>query len=105
MYITGEFPPDEIDHIDLNRSRNVWSNLRPALGTQNKANLRARANNRLGIKGVRQMPNGRFAARIKVDGNERHIGTFPTIEAAEAAYAAAAIEAWGPYARTGEGAR
>jgi hypothetical protein len=47
---------------------------------------------------VRQM-RGKFAARIRVDGVERHLGTFATAEEASAAYAAAAREAWGEFAR------
>jgi hypothetical protein len=104
LYMTGEWPPHEIDHWDLDRGNNRWNNLRSATQILNNANRRVRPNNRLGIKGVSQMPSGRFRACITVDRKVRHLGTFRTAEAACAAYARAAVGAWGEYARVGDDA-
>jgi len=105
LYQKGEWPPNEIDHRDLDRANNRWTNLRAAANGQNHANTRARVDNQLGVKGVRLGPDGKFLARIRIDHKERHLGSFPTIEAASAAYAAAAKAAWGEYARAGADAR
>lgn len=49
-----------------------------------------------GFKGVRLNDvSGRFQARIKIDGKERHLKTHATAEEAARAYDRAAIEAWG----------
>ena len=37
---TGEWPKDQVDHINHDRQNNQWSNLREASGAQNKAKAR-----------------------------------------------------------------
>ena len=39
IYMTGTCP-EEVDHIDMDRSNNRWTNLRAALRSQNNANRR-----------------------------------------------------------------
>ncbi|MCW0235276.1 MAG: AP2 domain-containing protein [Ferrovibrio sp.] len=49
-----------------------------------------------GMKGVRFIEkSARWGARIKINGNEKHIGTFASSEEAASAYDAAAYAAWG----------
>src|SRR4051794_4935854 len=50
--MTGQNPPEAMDHIDCNPSNNRWSNLREATSSQNAANHRIRSNNSSGLKGV-----------------------------------------------------
>ena len=38
LYVVGDWPPNEIDHIDGDQSNNRWCNLRPATRSQNMAN-------------------------------------------------------------------
>ncbi len=84
---TGSMPATEIDHLNGNRADNRWSNLRAASRSINNQNRRAaHKNNKLGILGVRQVKNGRFLARIRVDGQLRRLGTFTSSEQAHAAY-------------------
>lgn len=52
LYVYGEWPLDEIDHIDGNRSNNKLSNLRIATSKQNKENTRIRLTNTSGHRGV-----------------------------------------------------
>ena len=87
LYMTGEWPEDEIDHRNQNGTNNRWRNLRAATQSQNKANVPSRSHNRLGIKGVREVPSGRFVAAIKVPGRRRYLGTFDTAEEAHQTYA------------------
>ena len=86
LYVTGESPPSEIDHINCVKNDNRISNLRLATRSENLQNqLRAKSNNNTGFLGV--SPNlWKFKAEIQVDGKRRYIGTFPTPEEAHAAY-------------------
>jgi hypothetical protein len=94
--VTG-VDPIEVDHRDRDRLNNRWSNLRNATQGQNNANVGARRHNRVGLKGVK--PHGlRFVARITADRRTVHLGTFPTAEAAHAAYVEAARARWGEFA-------
>ena len=76
---------------------NRMSNLRIATRSQNVANsCRSSAS---GIKGAYAKRNGRWHAQIRANGKLRHLGTFATAEAAGNAYAEAAREAFGEFAR------
>jgi HNH endonuclease len=85
--ITGEQPPDIIDHVNGDPADNKWANLRNATHQENGTNRNsAEARNKLGILGVHQMPNGRFRAMIKTEGRKQHIGVYDTAEEAHEAY-------------------
>ena len=97
LIMTGDWPPDQIDHINRDPLDNRWTNLRAATARQNHAN-RASVN-RFG-KGVFACRNGsgKFAARIYRAGKLRQIGTFPTVELAGQAYHAEAVRIHGEFA-------
>ena len=97
LYMTGKWPPSEMDHINRIRDDNRWCNLRLAERWQNTSNTGVPSNNRAGIKGVRKM-NDRWQARIRHKHVTVHLGTFDTPELARAAYEAAAIELKGDFA-------
>ncbi len=102
LYMTGEWPDGEIDHIDLDRANNRWSNLRVATHGQNQSNGRVYRQSITGLKGASPNPRsraGKYRARIRKDGREIHLGTFNTAEDAHAAYVAAAVELHGEFAR------
>jgi hypothetical protein len=94
--MTGQWPPDFIDHRNLNRSDNRWANLRPATRQQNNAN---RGNYGSLSKGVSHAKNGRYRAQIQVSGRKRTIGIFDTEAEAHAAYVAEAEKHFGEFAR------
>jgi hypothetical protein len=102
FWVHGEWPVEEIDHIDRNRSNNRISNLRQATKSQNRANTIAFSNNRSGFKGVhfcRGHLNKPWRALINHQGKRTHLGRFATPEEAHAAYAAAANQMFGEFAR------
>ena len=98
LMIHGDWPSDDLDHINGQRADNRIANLRMATRSENLANTKVRSDSETGVKGVR-IKRGKFAARIRIDGKETFLGTFETIEAASAAYAVAAHENFGAFAR------
>lgn len=98
--MTGDDPPDEIDHRDLDPSNNRWANLRAANHSENGCNKAKPANNTSGFKGVYwDRWSGRWKAQIKVGGRRRHIGRYDTREEAAAAYRVKARDLHGEFAR------
>ncbi len=100
LYMTGAWPEREIDHHDLDGLNDTWHNLRLATRAQNLANRPVQKNNLTGMKGVGRQKNGRYYARITVDGKTLRLGTTKTAAEAAALYADAAKKHYGTYART-----
>ncbi len=98
VWMTGDWPPDSVDHVDRDKSNNKWSNLRLATKSDNGANIGCRRHNKLGIKGVRLKPSGNYQAQIKKNGKCHHLGHFSTAEQAHQAYLAAARKMHGAFA-------
>lgn len=99
FYMTGEWPSNDIDHRDTNRSNNRWINLRLATKSQNGANRHPQRNNHSGIKGVRQMRSGRWEARIRINDKPTYLGRYDTAEEAKTAYLKVALKHFGDFAR------
>ena len=98
--VHGQWPRHELDHIDTDRSNNRITNLRPANGTQNRANTGRRSHNRTGFKGVTTMKGvSGYTAQISVGGVTRYLGRYRTAEQAHKAYCKAAQKAFGEFAR------
>lgn len=73
----------EVDHINGDRSDNRIVNLRLATHQQNLFNAKRKRTNTSGRKGVR-LVNGKWEARLRIDGKPVVLGSFPTeIEAAQ----------------------
>lgn len=99
LYMTGEWPADELDHRDRNRTNNRWGNLREATRAENARNLSRRSDNTSGVSGVYwHSARRKWRAIIKRDGLERNLGLFESIEAATAARRAAEIQTFGEFA-------
>ena len=101
LYMTGRWGRPMIDHRDGNSTNNRWRNLRRATASQNSANRRRPRHNTSGYKGVRlsRRSGRRWRAAIWKNRRKIHLGTFPTPQAAHAAYAAAARKLFGKFAR------
>jgi hypothetical protein len=99
-WMTGDEPPEQIDHEDTDGHNNRWENLRAANNSLNSANRRVQSNNRSGLKGAYYHPSsGLWQSRIQRDGVDYPLGYFATKELAHAAYARKAAELFGEFAR------
>lgn len=98
FYMTGEWPIRKIDHKDCDRSNNRWENLRLADDTENRRNVKRSRNNTTGFKGVSRI-RSKFKAVIWKNYKPIHLGHFSTAEEAHQAYAKAAAELFGEFAR------
>lgn len=86
----GECPAGHIDHINGVKSDNRISNLRVVTRQENMRNRSMQKNNTSGVNGVYwNKLNKKWLASIRVDGRQKHIGLFTTIEAAAVARAEA----------------
>jgi hypothetical protein len=81
LYMTGEWPEDEIDHINGITHYNVWNNLREATHHQNCKNRKLNINNASGFKGVHKEKN-KWRASVNIDKIQVFIGLFNTPEEA-----------------------
>lgn len=102
LWMTGRWPDDRVDHINMDRSDDRWRNLREATHSQNLGNTRRWAHNSSGYKGVHlDGGSGKWRARITHQGKTTCLGLHATPSAAHAAYCVAAQDLRGAFARTG----
>lgn len=94
LYVQGEWPKEDIDHVDGDRQNNRADNLRDVSRSINNQNQRrAQSTNRSGYLGVSLDKHGKlWEARIKGSGAQVMLGRFSTPELAHAAYIAAKRE-------------
>jgi hypothetical protein len=86
LYVNGEWPSEQVDHVNGDRGDNRIANLRLATPSENGQNRkRPLSSNRVGLLGV-FVDKGRFVARICANGRTKHLGTFDSAEAAHEAY-------------------
>ena len=90
LYVYGNFPPDELDHINRVKSDNRIENLRIATHAENMQNQSIRSDNKSGNVGVSwHKVTQKWSAYITLSKKQTHIGTFHSIEDAIAARKAA----------------
>ncbi len=95
--IMGATKGIEVDHINGIGLDNQRSNLRVATRSQNSAN---RGNNRkAGFRGVYRTSGGKFEVRLTVRPKVHYLGRFISADEAARAYDAAALAAFGEFAR------
>jgi hypothetical protein len=96
LYMTGAWPKSQIDHINRDKLNNRWVNLREATNGENQAN-RATL---FGFKGAFwNKPKRKWQAQINCNNKRYHLGYFETQQEAAVAYAEAAKEFHGEFAR------
>jgi hypothetical protein len=93
LYVHGESPAGDLDHIDRNPSNNAIANLRPCTHAENHQNTGLRSDSSSGVTGVSFVKSsGKWLAYINVNGKRVRLGLFGTIEEASAARAKAKAE-------------
>lgn len=100
LYVFGEMPAKEIDHINGNPTDNRITNLREATPIENKWNRRVV--NKIGFKGVQRVHPNSYMATITIHKKRTYLGCFKTPEEAHAVYSSAAKQHFGAFACEGE---
>ena len=87
LYVHGEWPENDIDHINGCRNDNRISNLRDVTNSVNRQNMRkSRSDSKSGLLGAATHLPGVFRARVQLKGRLYHIGVFDSAEKAHEAY-------------------
>lgn len=88
LYVYGNFPEKDLDHVDETPSNNRISNLRLATNQENQHNRsNPSINNKSGFRGVSWGKKlQKWRARIKLNETYKHLGYFNTAEEAYEAY-------------------
>ncbi|HHS83686.1 MAG TPA: HNH endonuclease [Gammaproteobacteria bacterium] len=82
LYMTGSVP-EQVDHINHDRSDNRWTNLREAEFSVNSKNKSLDKRNKTGFSGVEFVKTtGKFRARFNYEGKWTSLGTFNDLESA-----------------------
>jgi len=73
LYVSGDWPKEQIDHIDGNRSNNIILNLRAASPMENSKNMTLRKTSKNGIYGISKTAKGYWQAKIADNGFVHHL--------------------------------
>jgi hypothetical protein len=85
MYVYGDFPLLNIDHIDRDKTNNRPVNLRLATNKQNAENTSLKSKNSSGHRGVffrKHLKKNPWHVSIMSNKKTIHIGYFPTLDSA-----------------------
>src|SRR6266849_5465532 len=93
LYMTGEWPKEQIDHENQNRHDYRWSNLREATWGQNMANRSLPFNNTTGYRGI-SLFQGKWEVRV----NTIYFGRYDDLEEAIEVRDSKALELQGEFA-------
>lgn len=86
MYVYGEFPKNQIDHINRIKTDNSIKNLRDVDASTNHHNIGIRSHNTSGVTGVVwDSRSKKWKAQIILKNKRYLIGTFKTVELAKIA--------------------
>ena len=86
MYVYGEFPKNQIDHINRIKTDNSIKNLRDVDASTNHHNIGVRSHNTSGVTGVVwDSRSKKWKAQIILENKRYLIGTFKTVELAKIA--------------------
>jgi hypothetical protein len=89
--VTGNEPPDHLDHRNGEPSNNRWINFRSADSFSNAWNRAPNCNNTSGFSCIyplntKRASSKKFRVQMQIDGRKAFVGDYHTIEEAKAAY-------------------
>ena len=96
LYVYGEFPKHQLDHINHIKYDNRIDNLRNATNQQNQWHKPAAKRNTTGAKGVIKVGK-KFVAQITVNKKKKYLGSYETVDEAKNAYINMAKQLHGEY--------
>jgi len=100
LYMTGEFPKSEVDHINRDNTDNSWSNLRLATRSQNVANTKLFKTNKSGYRNVCWDKGiSRWRADVKLNNKSKYLGHFDCPKQAAKVAAKWRKETFGEFAK------
>jgi len=77
LYMTGDWPKGEIDHVNQIKTDNRWANLRDIPSSENKKNKPIYKNNKSGVTGVIwSKGNNKWMAYVKTNKKRIYLGYF-----------------------------
>lgn len=86
LYMNGEWPPEQVDHINQDGTDNRWSNLRLVSALENRRNMSLNVNNTTGVTGVSwDKRRKKWKAHIRVEDKQIDLGRFDDLLSAVAA--------------------
>ena len=85
LYVYGEWPKNQIDHINRDKKDNCISNLRDVSNSTNQINIGLRSHNSSGVTGVVKSakPHRPWAAQINRNNKKIFLGYFKTVQEAK----------------------
>ena len=99
LYITGDWPKQQVDHINHDKKDNSWGNMREVTPSQNSRNVRALGRGSSNYKGVSyRNDSGSWRAIIRHGGKNNYLGSFDCEHEAALVYNQAAIKHFGEHA-------
>jgi hypothetical protein len=92
-FVHGNWPADQIDHINGIKDDNRIANLREATNAENAQNMGKSRRNTSGYIGVSWNKHaGKFVSQIMINGKVKYLGLFPDKEEAHQAYLDAKVK-------------
>jgi len=85
LYMTGEWPKEEMDHINRDPLDDRWCNLREATSSENKVNRILPRKDKHLPPGVYNK-GGKYEVIRRINGEKTYLGTYETIKEAAMAY-------------------
>lgn len=81
MWVTGENPPENIDHINRDATDNRWVNLRASNSVENNKNKTMKSNNTSGYCGVTWVKRlSKWQASIRTANQRYYLGVYSNLD-------------------------